>query len=86
MGEKLMANHHYIPQIIATIETRYASGQIRHGAYLYWSILLEYFDQPGLFMGTLLEDSPQLRKYRRQTPLVGILTEQERQAVLDKLS
>jgi hypothetical protein len=36
-------------------------------------------------MDTLLEDSLQLRKYRRQTPLVGILTEQERQAALDSL-
>jgi hypothetical protein len=85
MAEKLIANHHYVPQIVATIAARYESGHMRHGAYLFWSSLLEYIDQPVLFMQTLLEDSPQLRKYRRQTPLVGVLTEQERQIILDTL-
>jgi hypothetical protein len=85
MAEKLIANHRYISQVVVTIETRYKCGKMRHGAYLFWSSLLEYIDQPALFMDTLLEDSLQLRKYRRQTPLVGILTEQERQAALDSL-
>jgi hypothetical protein len=83
MANKLMANHDYLPQVMETIETRYECGKMRHGAYLFWSSLLEYIDQPALFMDTLMEDSPQLRKYRRQTPFVGILTEQERQAALD---
>ena len=86
MAEKLMANHDYISRVIETIEARYECGKMRYGAYLFWSSLLEYIDQPALFMDTLLEDSPQLRKYRRQTPLVGILTEQERQTVLDELT
>ena len=85
MAEKLMANPDYIPQVLDTIEARYESGKMRHGAYLFWSSLLEFIDQPTLFMDTLLEDSPQLKKYRRQTPLVGILTEQERQTALDSL-
>jgi hypothetical protein len=85
MAEKLIVNHHYISQVMDTIEARYECGKMRHAGYLFWSSLLEYIDQPALFMETLLEDSPQLRKYRRQTALVGILTEQERQAVLDKL-
>jgi hypothetical protein len=85
MGEKLIANHQYISRVIATIEARYECGKMRYGAYLFWCSLLEYIDQPALFMDTLLEDSPQLRKYRRQTPFVGILTETERQTVLDEL-
>jgi hypothetical protein len=85
MAEKLIANHHYLAQVMGTIEARYESGKMRYGAYLFWVSLLEYIDQPALFMDTLLEDTPQLRKYRRQTPLVGILTEQERQAALDEL-
>jgi len=85
MAEKLMANHQYIPQVLQTIEGRYESGKMRHGAYLFWSSLLEYINQPSLFMDSLLEDSPLMQKYRRQTPLVGILTEQERQTVLDQL-
>ncbi len=85
MAKKLLANHEYIVQIQQTIETRYAHGKMRHGAYLFWTSLLEFVDQPELFKQTLLEDTPQLRKYRRQTPFVGILTEQERQAALDTL-
>ena len=85
MAKKLIANHHYLSRVVETIETRYECGKMRYGAYLFWSSLLEYIDQPELFIDTLLEDSPQLRKYRRQTPLVGILTEQERQDVLDGL-
>lgn len=84
MAEKLIANPAYISQVMETIEARYECGTMRHGAYLFWSSLLEHINQPVLFMETLLEDSPQLRKYRRHTPLVGILTETERQAVLDK--
>lgn len=85
MAEKLMANHQYIPQVLETIAARYESGKMRHGAYLFWSSLLEYIDQPTLFMDSLLEDSPLIQKYRRQTPLVGILTEQERQTVLSSI-
>lgn len=85
MGEKLIANHHYIAPVVETIQARYECGTMRHGAYLFWSSLLEYVEQPKFFMETLLETSPQVIQYRRQTPLVGILTEEERQAVLDKL-
>lgn len=85
MAEKLIAHPHYISQVNETIETRYECGKMRHGAYLFWSSLLECIDQPALFMDTLLENSPQISQYRRQTPLVGILTEEERQEVLDNL-
>ncbi|WP_339721497.1 hypothetical protein [uncultured Paraglaciecola sp.] len=86
MGEKLIANHDYLTQVAETIQARYECGQMRQGAYLFWSSLLEYVEQPVLFMATLLEDSPQITQYRRQTPLVGILTEEERQKVLDQLT
>jgi len=85
MGEKLIANHQYISQVVETIQARYESGTMRHGAYLFWSSLLEYIEQPTLFMETLMENSPQITQYRRQTPLIGILTEEERQAALSKL-
>lgn len=84
MGEKLLANHHYISQVVNTIQVRYESGKMRHGAYLFWSSLLEYIEHPTLFMTTLLENSPTVTKYRRQTPLVGILTEEERQEVINR--
>jgi hypothetical protein len=85
MAEKLIANHHYMPQVLQTIETRYECGKMRYGAYLFWSSLMEFIDQPELFIASILEDSPQIIKYRRQTVFVGILTEQERQAALDQM-
>lgn len=83
MAEKLIANHQYISQVINTIEVRYQCGKMRYGAYLFWSSLIEHIHQPELFMASVLDNSPQTTKYRRQTPLVGILTESERQEALE---
>jgi len=85
MAEKIIANHHYLPQIVKTIATRYESGKMAYGSYLFWTSLMEYIDHPDIFLQTVLEDSPTIQNYRRQTPFVGILTEVERQAALDKL-
>jgi hypothetical protein len=85
MAKKLLADQSYLPQIIDTIESRHKSGKIGYGSYLFWTSLLEHIKQPDLFLQTLLEDSPIIQKYRRQTPFVGILTETERQAALDQL-
>lgn len=85
MAEKLIANHHFVPQVMKTIESRYGVGKMAYGSYLFWTSLMEYIEQPDIFMETVLEDTPIIQKYRRQTPFVGILTEAERQAALDKL-
>lgn len=85
MAEKLISNHSYIPQVLETISSRYESGKMAYGSYLFWTSLMEYIDQPDIFLQTILEDSTIIQKYRRQTPFVGILTETERQAALDKL-
>jgi hypothetical protein len=85
MAEKLITNHGYIPQVLETISSRYESGKMAYGGYLFWTSLMEYIDQPEIFLQTLLENSATIQKYRRQTPFVGILTEAERQAALDKL-
>jgi nucleoside-triphosphatase THEP1 len=86
MAEKLIANHHYISHVLETIEVRYECGKMRHGAFLFWSSLMEHIHQPELFLTTVLDNSPQAQKYRRQTPFVGILTEQERQTALDQIT
>ena len=85
IAEKTISNHDYIPQIIQTIATRYESGKMAYGSYLFWTSLMEYIDHPDIFLQTVLEDSPTIQKYRRQTPFVGILSEVERQTALDKL-
>ena len=47
---------------------------------------LELYQQPEQFCAGITEDSPYLRKLRRRTPFVGILTEQERQQALQQQS
>jgi hypothetical protein len=85
MAEKLLANHDYVAQVNQTIISRHDTGKMGYGSYLFWTSLMEHIHQPNIFMQTVLEDSPQIQKYRRQTPFVGILTETERQAALDQL-
>lgn len=82
MAEKLIAQPHLRRQVIDKIEQRYQMGKLRHGPYLTWSSLMENIDDEALFKRTLLDDTPYMRKLRRKTPLVGVLTEQERQDVL----
>lgn len=85
MTAKLLAHSEYIPQVLQTITSRYASGKMGYGSYLFWTSLMEHIHQPEVFTQTVLENTPQIQKYRRQTPFIGILTEQERQAALDEL-
>jgi hypothetical protein len=46
---------------------------------------MEYIHQPELFMASILENTPQTIKYRRQTVFVGILTESEREETLETI-
>ena len=82
MADKLIAHPHLRQQVVDKIEQRYQMGKLRHGPYLTWSSLMENIDDEALFRQTLLDNTPYMRKLRRKTPLVGVLTEQERQEVL----
>jgi hypothetical protein len=85
MAVKLFAHPELVTSVIETIEQRYAQGLMRHGAYLTWSCLMESIDDSETFINDLLEDSASMRSLRRQSPLVGVLNEDERQAVLNIL-
>lgn len=82
MADKLLANPQQANRIKGIVEQRKAQGHLGYGAYLFWLSLLELIDQPEAFRAALLEDTPQMRRLRRQTPLVGLLNEQERQDAL----
>lgn len=69
-------------QVQQCLEQRLAAGQIRHAEYLYWSCLLLEVDRQVQFREGVLSVDPRICKYRRRTPFVGILTEQERQQIL----
>ena len=86
MADKLIRHPELLAKVNGKIETRYQQGKLRHGGYLTWLSILELFDQPARFKAAILEDSLQMRRLRRQTPLVGILNESERQDALNNLA
>jgi hypothetical protein len=86
MGTKLLSSPALVEKTKSKIEERYHNGYLRHGAYLTWISLLEHIYQPDKFIENLMEDTPRMRKLRRKTPLVGILNEQERCDVIDKMT
>jgi hypothetical protein len=82
MVHKLLAEPHLVPEYLAKLEQQLAAGQIRHGAYLFWSCAFADFAKPDLFRASLLSTDPSAYKYRRRTLLTGLLTEAERQQAL----
>ncbi|GAB3023865.1 hypothetical protein [Bowmanella dokdonensis] len=83
MLDKLCRCPELLPRVLNTLEARRESGRLGHGAYLIWFCALENLSHaPQKMRDTLLEDSPRMRKLRRNTPLTGILNEQERQQAL----
>ena len=86
MADKLLAHPVYIDSVRATLERRYQAGQLRHSAYIHWHCVLDCINEPTLFRQALLCDDERMRKLRRRTIMVGILSEQERDALLQSLS
>jgi len=82
MVEKIAADPTLCQQVQQRLEQRHEAGQMCHGEYLYWSCLLLEVDQFEQFRDGVLSMEPRICKYRRRTPFVGILTEQERQQIL----
>ncbi len=87
MVNKLLAEPARLPALQAKLEQQLAAGQIRHGAYLFWSSAFALLAQPDvaqheLFRAAILSKEPSANKYRRRTVMVGLLTEEERQQAL----
>lgn len=86
IAAKLLAEPALLVQVKVKLEERRDNGQLGYGAYLHWVSVLELYQQPEQFYKGITADSPYLRKLRRRTPFVGILTEQERQQALSQHS
>jgi len=84
IASKLLARPDLLEQVKAKLEERRDNGQLGYGAYMHWVSVLELYSQPEQFCAGITADSPYLRKLRRRTPFVGILTEQERQQALQQ--
>lgn len=86
MVEKLINFPELRKNVISVIEERHENGRLRYGAYLTWSCLMDNIDDHQMFRDGVLEDTPRMNKLRRQTPFVGVLTEEERQEALLKFA
>lgn len=84
IAAKLLAEPALLQQVQAKLEERRDNGQLGYGAYMHWVSVLELYSQPKAFCEGITEDSSYLRKLRRRTPFVGILTEAERQHALQQ--
>lgn len=84
---KLVADHQGQGELIASVkaklEQRREQGRMGYGEYLTWLSALEIIADTDAFIAAVCEDSARMRKFRRRTPFVGILTEPERQAALE---
>ncbi len=82
MADKLLAQPELVKQVWQTLEQRYQAGLLRHSSYIHWYSILDCVNEPQLFRNALLDNGERMRKLRRRTVLVGILTEQERMSLL----
>lgn len=88
IGLKLLAlqqqgDNTLLLSVQAKLEQRRDEGRMGYGEFLTWWSILEVIEQPDVFIAAMVEDTTRMRKLRRRTPFVGILTEAERQAALE---
>lgn len=69
-------------QVSDNLESKYDQGQIGYGVYITWTSVLELLEQPQAFIDAMTENSAKMKRLRRQTPFVNILSEEERQQAL----
>lgn len=72
-----------IAKVKAQLELRRDEGRMGYGEYITWTSALIIIDDEQAFVDAICDDSSRMRKLRRKTPFVGILTETERQQALD---
>ena len=82
MVEKVLANIELIDELKARWDAKRKAGEIGYSEYITWYSLFELAHQPDVFRDGVLENSTQMRRLRRKTPFVNILTEEEREQAL----
>jgi len=84
MANKILANPNLVEQVQVRLEEKRENGSMGYGAYITWTSVLELISDPEEFKKAMKEDSKKMRRLRRVTPFVGILTEEERQTAITK--
>lgn len=79
MADKLLKQPELVIQVQQRLHELYQQRQLKHSAFLFWSCLLDTLSDAELFKSTLLAMDAKTCQYRRKTPMVGLLSEEERQ-------
>lgn len=82
--KKLLANPELVATTIEKIEKRRREGRMSYSAYITWVSIFEQYDDEATFTKGILENSQKMKRFRRETPLVGILTEEERKEAVEQ--
>lgn len=82
IADKVLCEPHYIERARSVLTERYKSGMMRFGSYLLWESILDHASEPDTFQDLLLAEDPRTASLRRATIFTGVLTEEEREAVL----
>lgn len=83
IADKLLREPELIKEVQARLDKKREEGTLGYGAYITWTSILELYDDRSAFLEGMLEQSSQMKRLRRSTPFVGILTEKERRLALE---
>ncbi|WJG10819.1 hypothetical protein [Aliiglaciecola sp. LCG003] len=82
IASKIQARPELITQVETKLEERFKVGLIYRGNYLNWSAIIDLQNDMPALVAQLCEDSDEMNRLRRQSPFVGVLSEQEREDFL----
>lgn len=83
MAKKVLAQPELIEIVKTTLEKKREEGRMGYGAYLTWFSLLDIaLDDPKAFYTGVTDYDKRMRRLRRSTPFVNILTEEEREQAI----
>jgi hypothetical protein len=83
IAQKVLTNHQLANEVTERLDNWKEAGRIHYGGYITWISILDLLEEPPEFIKAMTEFTHQMRKLRRKTPFIGILTEPERQSALD---
>ncbi|REL32551.1 hypothetical protein DXX94_00420 [Thalassotalea euphylliae] len=81
---KLLARTELLEQVKQRLKDNRELGKINYSQFINWYSIIEMIDDPETFINAMTEDTPYMRKIRRKTPFIGILTEEERRIAIEQ--
>ncbi len=83
IAKKLLCQPKLVTEVQSRLDNKREEGTLGYGAYITWTSILELYNDKQAFLDGMLAQSSQMKRLRRSTPFVGILTEEERRTALE---